>query len=69
MIKTDFAAWSWTAGAGIDGLQQVRKPLEQPGPGEVLIANRAIALNPVDWKIIEWGHPAWKTGHVPGVDG
>lgn len=69
MMKTDFAAWSWTAGAGIDGLQLVRKSLDQPGPGEVLIANRAIALNPVDWKIIEWGHAAWKTGHVPGVDG
>lgn len=69
MTKTDFAAWSWTAGAGIDGLQLVRKPLQQPGPGEVLVANRAIALNPVDWKIIEWGHAAWKTGHVPGVDG
>lgn len=69
MMKTDFAAWSWNAGAGIDGLQLVRKSLDQPGPGEVLIANRAIALNPVDWKIIEWGHAAWKTGHVPGVDG
>lgn len=68
-MQTDFAAWSWTAGRGIDGLQPIRKPLVQPGPGEVLIANRALALNPVDWKIIEWGHPAWNTGHVPGVDG
>uniref|UniRef100_UPI00289B037D zinc-binding dehydrogenase n=2 Tax=Pseudomonas TaxID=286 RepID=UPI00289B037D len=45
------------------------KPLPEPGPGEVLVANRAIALNPVDWKICEWGHPAWQQGTVPGVDG
>ncbi|MBV4521168.1 zinc-binding dehydrogenase [Pseudomonas sp. SWRI74] len=68
-MHADFAAWSWTAGKGIDGLQLIRNPLVQPGPDEVLIANRALALNPVDWKIIEWGHSAWKTGHVPGVDG
>ncbi|BCX67692.1 zinc-binding dehydrogenase [Pseudomonas izuensis] len=68
-MQTDFAAWSWTSDKGIDGLKLIRKPLLQPGPGEVLVANRAVALNPVDWKIIEWGHAAWKTGHVPGVDG
>lgn len=68
-MQTDFAAWSWTSGQGIDGLELIRKPLVRPGPGEVLVANRAVALNPVDWKIIEWGHTAWRTGHVPGVDG
>lgn len=68
-MQTDFAAWSWTAGKGIDGLELIRKPLVQPEPGQVLVANHAVALNPVDWKIIEWGHPAWQTGHVPGVDG
>jgi NADPH:quinone reductase-like Zn-dependent oxidoreductase len=68
-MLADFAAWSWTSGKGIDGLEMIRKSLVQPGPGEVLVANRAVALNPVDWKIIEWGHSAWKSGHVPGVDG
>ncbi|MDQ0124783.1 NADPH:quinone reductase-like Zn-dependent oxidoreductase [Pseudomonas lini] len=68
-MLADFAAWSWTSGKGIDGLELIRKPLVQPGRGEVLVANRALALNPVDWKIIEWGHPAWNTGRVPGVDG
>lgn len=68
-MHTDFAAWTWNAGEGIDGLELVRKPLVQPDRGEVLVANRALALNPVDWKIIEWGHPAWQNGHVPGVDG
>ncbi|PNB47776.1 alcohol dehydrogenase [Pseudomonas sp. GW456-12-10-14-LB2] len=68
-MQTDYAAWAWTSGQGLDGLTLIRKPLVQPGPGQVLVANRAIALNPVDWKIIEWGHPAWSTGRVPGVDG
>ena len=68
-MQTDYAAWAWTSGQGLDGLTLIRKPLVQPGPGQVLVANRAIALNPVDWKIIEWGHSAWHTGRVPGVDG
>ena len=44
-------------------------PKPAPGPGEVLVRNRAIGLNPVDWKFIEWGHPAWDWPHIPGVDG
>ncbi len=68
-MPTDYQAWGWTPNAGLEGLQLLRKPLPQPGPGEVLVANRAIALNPVDWKICEWGHPAWQQGTVPGVDG
>ena len=62
-------AWGWTPGAGLNGLQLIEKTLPQPGPGQVLVANRAIALNPVDWKICEWGHADWHQGTVPGVDG
>lgn len=68
-MHADFAAWAWTSDKGIDGLELIRKPLVQPGPGEVMVANRALALNPVDWKIIEWGHPARESAHVPGADG
>lgn len=68
-MSTSYQAWGWTPGAGLDGLQLIRKLLAQPGPGEVLVANRAIALNPVDWKICEWGHTDWRHGTVPGVDG
>ncbi|WP_273828825.1 zinc-binding dehydrogenase [Pseudomonas sp. SBT1-2] len=68
-MPTEYNAWGWTAGAGLEGLQLIRKVLPQPGPKEVLIANTAIALNPVDWKIIEWGHADWHSGRVPGVDG
>ncbi|KAF5857875.1 hypothetical protein ETB97_005182 [Aspergillus alliaceus] len=30
-------------------------PLPSPGPGEVLIKNKAIAVNPMDWKIQVYG--------------
>lgn len=39
------------------------------GPGEVLVRIEAAALNPVDWKLAEAGHPAWVYPHVPGLDG
>ncbi|QXH33984.1 zinc-binding dehydrogenase [Pseudomonas muyukensis] len=68
-MSNDHQAWGWTPGAGLDGLQLIRKPLPTPGPGQVLVANQAIALNPVDWKICEWGHADWRQGTVPGVDG
>lgn len=66
---SDYAAWSWTPGAGLDGLTLTRLPLPTPGADEVLVANTAIALNPVDWKMIDWGREDWQQGQVPGVDG
>ncbi|WEJ70193.1 zinc-binding dehydrogenase [Pseudomonas sp. PSE14] len=65
----DYAAWTWTPGASLDGLKLARLPLPIPGPDEVLLANTAIALNPVDWKMIDWGRDDWQQGQVPGVDG
>lgn len=65
----DMKVWSWQERGTPAGLRQESRPLPVPGPGEVLLRNRAIGLNPVDWKMIEWGHPAWAAGHVPGVDG
>ena len=49
----DYAAWTWTPGASLDGLSLARLPVPAPGPDEVLVANTAIALNPVDWADIE----------------
>ncbi|NLS11851.1 alcohol dehydrogenase catalytic domain-containing protein [Vibrio sp. SM6] len=40
-----------------------------PQAGELLIANAAIGINPVDWKLIETNPLNWPVGHVPGVDG
>lgn len=50
-------------------LQLQDRPKPVPGPGEVLVRNHAIGLNPVDWKFILWGHPDWDWPHIPGVDG
>lgn len=41
----------------------------QPASGEVCVQLRAVSLNPVDNKLIQSGHPAWRYPHVPGVDG
>ncbi|KAK0708583.1 chaperonin 10-like protein [Lasiosphaeris hirsuta] len=31
------------------------RPIPVPGPGEVLVRNHVIALNPIDWKRQSWG--------------
>ena len=58
-------AWRWQA-----PYQLQRSTLEMSLEDEldVLIENRIIALNPVDFKLIASGHPAWRPGQVPGVD-
>ncbi|KAB2702869.1 MULTISPECIES: zinc-binding dehydrogenase [Brucella] len=68
-LPTTYRVWAWREAGEPSGLCMEKRPLPQPGPGEVLIANRSIGLNPVDWKMIAWGNPDWKPGHVPGVDG
>ena len=40
-----------------------------PAAQQVLVKNRIIGLNPVDWKLIQYGHGGWQPGHIPGVDG
>lgn len=55
---------------GTPAALELRKvPDVMPGAGDILVRNKAIGLNPVDWKFIEWGHPAWDWPHIPGVDG
>lgn len=29
--------------------------IPQPGPGEVVVKNHAVAINPVEWKVQNWG--------------
>ncbi|MCX8999852.1 zinc-binding dehydrogenase [Rhizobiaceae bacterium BDR2-2] len=67
--QTTYRAWTWTEKGESATLRIAEKALPKPGPGDVLVANRAIGLNPVDWKVIQRGHADWKPGHVPGVDG
>lgn len=39
------------------------------GPTEVLIGMKAIAINPADYKMIDYGHRAAPWPLVPGLDG
>ncbi|WP_231755400.1 alcohol dehydrogenase catalytic domain-containing protein [Bordetella sp. N] len=43
--------------------------MPRPEPGQLLVRNRMIGLNPVDWKVLDGKLPSWQTGHIPGVDG
>ena len=54
--------------SGTDPLDLVLTSLETqpPQPGEVLVQNEVIGLNPVDWKVL--GSPSWKQGKIPGCD-
>lgn len=36
---------------GLEMLEERDLPIPEPGPGEILVRNRAIAVNPVDAKI------------------
>ena len=62
-------SWCWQKKGEPTDLILKEKAIREIGDNEVLIQNRVIGLNPVDWKLIEWGHPEWKPDSVPGVDG
>lgn len=59
-------AWCWHAPGEPTQLTLADLPLAPLAPDEVLVANRVIAFNPVDWKLIEYGHSNWQDGQVPG---
>ncbi|WP_155298794.1 zinc-binding dehydrogenase [Deinococcus kurensis] len=50
-------------------LQWTPVPTPEPGPGELRVRLAAVTVNPVDFKLLRGGHPAWTYPHVPGVDG
>ena len=62
-------AWHWSGPGAASALYRAELDLPQPGETEVLVQNRVIGFNPVDWKLIRSGHPDWQPGQVPGVDG
>ncbi len=67
MIKTD--AWLWKKHASPLLLERHEKTLVTPADDQVLIENRAIGLNPVDWKLMAGLSDAWQEDQIPGVDG
>ncbi|KIX95905.1 uncharacterized protein Z520_08160 [Fonsecaea multimorphosa CBS 102226] len=65
MAPTNHAAW----------LREVNSPLQvgpseigHPGPGEVLVKNRAVAMNPIDWMIQYGAYPAGPLPKILGND-
>jgi NADPH:quinone reductase len=64
-----YRAWSWTGGSQPSDLVLVERPRPCLAPGEVLVRNVAIGLNPVDWKVLDGSLVNWQLGKVPGVDG
>jgi NADPH:quinone reductase len=62
-------AWTWNGSPQLSDLQLCEQPLPELKGDEVLIANKAIALNPVECKVISFAALGWNQGHIPGADG
>ena len=52
-MPSNQAAWLVTQHA--PSLEVKEAPYPSPGPHEVIIANHAVAINPVDWKMQDHG--------------
>ncbi|MDL2191358.1 alcohol dehydrogenase catalytic domain-containing protein [Cobetia sp. LC6] len=61
-------AWVWQGPGEPEALEQLEVDIGAPGDDEVLVATRAIGLNPVDWKFMAMDSELWQAGQIPGVD-
>ena len=61
-------AWVWQGPGEPEALEQSEVDIGAPGDDEVLVATRAIGLNPVDWKFMAMDSELWQAGQIPGVD-
>ncbi|ROS79113.1 NADP-dependent oxidoreductase [Cellulomonas sp. PhB143] len=43
---------TYAAFGGPDVLQVEQEDVPEPGPGQVVVANRAVGVNPADWKVL-----------------
>lgn len=43
-------------------------PMPQVQAGEVLVRVEGVGLNPADYKIAQWGNPAWQYPFIMGLD-
>lgn len=62
-------AWTWQGGDGPADLTLAKVEMPELAPGDVLVRNAVVGLNPVDWKVLGNAAFGWRPGHVPGVDG
>ncbi|MEN3754617.1 hypothetical protein ABC733_24090 [Mangrovibacter sp. SLW1] len=56
-LPAQYQAWVWREGHDVESLTQVSLAVSPLADDEVLVANKVIGLNPVDWKVL---------GHLPG---
>ncbi|WP_192037102.1 hypothetical protein [Halomonas sp. YLGW01] len=61
-LPESFEAWTWSGPGEPEDLKRARLALETPGDQEVIVATRAIGLNPVDWKFIAMDSALWQAG-------
>ncbi|MCM3618106.1 zinc-binding dehydrogenase [Sutcliffiella horikoshii] len=61
-------AWLLKEAGSLENMEwgEIEDPKE--GKGELLVKVRAVALNPVDYKVALNGNPAWDYPHIVGVD-
>lgn len=64
-----YRAWCWEEGTSALDLKLQTVAPHALGPGEVLVRNHVIGLNPVDWKALGARLAPWRPGQIPGVDG
>jgi len=68
--ECSYRAWAWRGGGEPGDLMLERVEMPELAPGQVLVRNQVIGLNPVDWKVLARSSEGdWRSGHVPGVDG
>lgn len=62
-------AWHWNGSESPMDLALKSHRIDPLADHQVLIENKVIGLNPVDWKLISGFAKEWKQGQIPGVDG
>lgn len=62
------SSWCWNQPGEPTDLVQTITDIPALDCHQILVANRVIGLNPVDWKFIEQPFDLWKAGQIPGVD-
>lgn len=61
-------SWCWSQPGEPDSLSLGHTELPELNGDDIVVANRVIGLNPVDWKFIAQPFNLWEPGHIPGVD-
>lgn len=61
-------AWQFEEAGSPLLLSSIEPPLNI-NENEIVVLNKAIGINPVDWKFIKTNPLAWPPGFTPGVDG